>query len=135
MWHEAYPGDGGHAHHEVRKFWYAIGNKLAISCLSRRPSTAEIADATDQNPNGDMDRAWATSVLTAAWDELRAQRDASLIESDVVTLTKAHLIAGRSLRDLAASGTASLATCSRRVAQGRMLLRQAIVERLRLVGE
>ena len=132
----AQPGMGSRFRYYVMTLaWNEARNALRRLRPDATRTLTEIANATDQQPNGDMDRAWATSVLTAAWDELRAQGDAGLIEADVVTLTEAHLIAGRSLRDLAASGTASLATCSRRVAQGRMLLQQAIVERLRLVGE
>ncbi len=132
----AQPGLGS----RFRYYIMALARNEARNALRRlRPDSTlpltEVVDPNETQPDGDMDRAWATSVLTAAWDELRAQGAAGIIPPDVVTLTEAHFIGGRSLRDLATAGPASLATCSRRVAQGRMLLQQAIVERLRLVGE
>lgn len=133
---QARPGPGSRFRHYLMQVaWNAARNALrrwqrgnARPLLETDVIAAVANDAT-------ADHAWAASVLAQAWDELRAQRDAGAVEADVVAVTEAHLIDGRGLRDLAAAGLGSLATCSRRLALGRTLLQQAIVERLRVAGE
>jgi RNA polymerase sigma factor (sigma-70 family) len=132
----ATPGPGS----RFRHFLMSVAWNEARNALRRtRPTTAEAireSDATDDAAiDRGMERAWAASVLEQAWQELRARRDAGDVDAEVVRISEQHLIAGTTLRDIAGSGVASLATCSRRLAQGRTLLQQAIVERLRHAGE
>src|SRR5690606_22363735 len=99
-----------------------------------RDLAAEALAAVDAG-DPPLDAAWADTDRAQAWLELRARADAGQIDAGVVAVTEAHLREGTGLRDLAARGLGSLAPCSRRLAQGRMLLQQAIVERLRQAGE
>lgn len=132
---QARPGPGSRFRHYLMQVaWNAARNALRRwqrGSGQPLPSTEAIAAAGDAT----ADHAWAASVLAQAWDELRARRDAGTVEDDVVAVTEAHLIDGRALRDLVAAGLGSLATCSRRLALGRTLLQQTIVDRLRLAGE
>ena len=82
-----------------------------------------------------MDRAWALSVLQQALDDLRRWAHDGTLEPEAFAVLTANLLEGRPLREVAAATGLSLATCSRRLAQARQLLQQAIVERLQLAGE
>lgn len=82
-----------------------------------------------------MDRAWAETVVSSAWDEVRAWAAEGTVDSDVPAVLEAALIRGRSLRDVAQELGLSLTTCQRRLARGRLLLLQAVSDRLRESGE
>ena len=82
-----------------------------------------------------MDRAWAVSVVQQALDDVRRAAGAGQLDADSFMVLKSNLVDGHNLREVAASSGLSLATCSRRLAQARQFLQQAIAERLRLAGE
>lgn len=83
----------------------------------------------------DMDRAWAQAVLADAWRDLAGWAAQGVCEAEVPELTRLHLAEGLGMRELAVRSGLPLATCHRRIARGRALLRQAIVDRLRAAGE
>ncbi len=112
------------ARNAMRRFRPAHGSAETLSVLVHTPDETQ-----------GMDRAWAASVLAQVWNEMRQRAAAGLIDAQVLAITEAHLIRGESLRSLAEHCQLSLATCSRRLAQGRMLLQQALVERLQVAGE
>lgn len=122
-------------HYLMRLAWNEARNALRRSRRGEGQDLHEDSLAAADTLDPHMDAAWAASVLAQAWQELRARGDAGDVDASVVAVTEAHLREGVGLRDLAARGLGSLATCSRRLAQGRMLLQQAIVERLRQAGE
>jgi RNA polymerase sigma factor (sigma-70 family) len=132
----AQPGPGSRfRHYLMHVAWNEARNALR---RRRRETGLALEDeeaSHEAAPATGMDRAWAASVLTQAWNELRARRDSGDIDAAVVAITEAHLIRGESLRSCVEQGMGSLATCSRRLAHGRMLVQQAIVERLRHAGE
>jgi RNA polymerase sigma factor (sigma-70 family) len=82
-----------------------------------------------------MDRAWALSVLQQALDDLQRWAGDGTLEPEAYAVLKANLIDGRVLRDIAEEFGIPLTSCHRRLARARMLLQQAIIERLRLAGE
>lgn len=82
-----------------------------------------------------MDRAWALSVLQQALDDLQRWAGDGTLEPEAYAVLKANLIDGKVLRDVAVELDIPLTSCHRRLAKARMLLQQAIVERLRLAGE
>jgi len=82
-----------------------------------------------------MDRAWAISVVRQALDDAEAATAAGRLDGEALRVLTANLIDGRSLREVAADTGLSLATCSRRLAQGRQFLQRAMADRLRLAGE
>ena len=82
-----------------------------------------------------MDRAWAVSVVQQALDDVGRASAAGQLDAAAATVLRANLIDGQSLRDLAGTTGMSLATCSRRLAQARQFLQNAMAERLRLAGE
>ena len=82
-----------------------------------------------------MDRAWALSVLQQALDDLQRWAGDGTLEPEAYAVLKANLIEGRTLREVAEQLAIPLTSCHRRLAKARMLLQQAIVERLRLAGE
>lgn len=132
----AQPGPGSRFRHYLMHLaWNAARNALRRWQRGDNQPLIDTDAIAAHAADADADRAWAASVLAQAWDELRAQRDAGQVEAAVVAITEAHLIDGTSLRDLVSAEHGSLATCSRRLAQGRMLVQQAIVERLRVAGE
>ncbi len=77
-----------------------------------------------------METAWETSVLAAAWADLRGWAAAGLIAAEAPDLLQAHL-AGEAIRGLAQRSGQSPATCQRRIAQARTWLRHAIEQRQR----
>ena len=82
-----------------------------------------------------MDRAWALSVLQQALDDLQRWAGDGTLEPEAYAVLKANLIEGKVLREVAIELGIPLTSCHRRLAKARMLLQQAIVERLRLAGE
>ena len=82
-----------------------------------------------------MDRAWALSVLQQAIDDLKRWSQDGTLDPEAFAVLRANLIEGRNLRDVAAEMGLPLTSCHRRLAKARMLLQQAIVERLKLAGE
>ena len=82
-----------------------------------------------------MDRAWAESVLAAAWRDLAAWAEDGTLEAEIPRVLRENLIEGRNLRDICADLDMPLATCHRRLARGRTYLQKAIADRLRQAGE
>lgn len=95
--------------------------------------------AIAQSPTPDhireMDRAWAESMLAAAWRDLAAWAKDGTLEPEIPRILEANLIEGRNLRDVCAEMDIPLATCHRRLARGRTYLQKAIADRLRQAGE
>ncbi len=100
-----------------------VAEALAIS---REPSSESVVA---------MDRAWAESVLAAAWRDLAAWAEDGTLEAEIPRIVKANLVDGRNLRDVCAELDMPLATCHRRLARGRTYLQKAIADRLRQAGE
>lgn len=96
-----------------------------------------VEDAAEIPPEAarDMDRAWAQAVLADAWRDLAGWAAQGVCETEVPELTRLHLGEGLGVREAAERAGLPLATCHRRIARGRALLRQAIVDRLRTAGE
>ena len=92
-------------------------------------------DAVPVEQQGAMDRAWALSVLRQAMEDARTDASAGRLDPEALRVLTAHLIDGRALRDIAAATGLSLATCSRRLAEGRRHLQRSMADRLRLAGE
>ena len=82
-----------------------------------------------------MDRAWATSVMQGALDDLRQQATAGTLEPEALQILIRNLVQGQGLREIAADLGMPSATCHRRCAKARTVLQEAIAERLRLAGE
>jgi DNA-directed RNA polymerase specialized sigma24 family protein len=83
----------------------------------------------------EMDRAWAESLLAAAWKDLHAWAGDGTLEAEIPRILQANLVEGVNLRDLCAELKMPLATCHRRLARGRTYLQKAITDRLRQAGE
>jgi RNA polymerase sigma factor (sigma-70 family) len=83
----------------------------------------------------EMDRAWAESLIAAAWRDLRAWAGDGTLEPEIPRVLELHLVDGRNLRDVAKEVGLPLATCHRRLARGRTYLRKAISDRLIQAGE
>lgn len=98
------------------------------------PPSAQ-TQGTPPDQHGAMDRAWAISVVRQALDDAEAAAAAGRLDRESLRVLTANLIEGRGLREVAAETGLSLATCSRRLAQGRQFLQRAMVDRLRLAGE
>ncbi len=82
-----------------------------------------------------MDRAWAQSVLTSAWKDLRALAAEGGLEPEALTVLEDSLLRGQGLRAIAEARRLSLPTCQRRFARARTFLQEAIASRLRQAGE
>lgn len=82
-----------------------------------------------------MDRAWAESLLAAAWRDLRAWASDGTLEPEIPRILEMNLVEGRNLRDVAEHMKLPLATCHRRLARGRTYLQKAITDRLHQAGE
>jgi RNA polymerase sigma factor (sigma-70 family) len=95
--------------------------------------TASDIPAPDQQAA--MDRAWALSVLQNAIDDVKLWSSNGTLEPEAYTILCANLIEGKNLRDVASELGIPLTNCHRRLAKARMLLQQAIIERLTLAGE
>jgi RNA polymerase sigma factor (sigma-70 family) len=78
----------------------------------------------------EVDQAWESAALTAAWQDLRGWVASGEIEAEAVDLLERHLGEGIPLRDLAHASGLSLATCQRRVAKARTWLQEAVQIRL-----
>lgn len=135
----AQPGSGSRFRHYLMNLaWCSARNALRHARRRDHASLDEEADAgvppaPDQQRA--MDRAWAVSVLQQALEELRRQAGDGRLEPEALAVLQASLVEGQGLRAVAAATGLSLATCSRRLAKARMLLQQALAERLRLAGE
>lgn len=96
---------------------------------------AGLAQDSPSDQHHAMDRAWAVSVVRQAFDDADAATAAGQLDQEALRVLTANLIEGRSLREVATDTGLSLATCSRRLAQGRQFLQRAMADRLRLAGE
>jgi RNA polymerase sigma factor (sigma-70 family) len=144
----AQPGQGS-------RFRYYLMNLAWLSALNalryerRRDHASVDATVEDGSPlidriPGDlpapdqraaMDRAWALSVLQQALDDLKRWSRDGTLEPEAYAVLDANLVGGRTLRQVAEDMGIPLTSCHRRLAKARLLLQQAIVERLRLAGE
>lgn len=96
----------------------------------------ELLSATVPAPEqAAMDRAWAVGVMQGALDDVRALVSGGRLPPDALQILVRNLVEGHALRDIAADIGMPVATCHRRCAHARAALQEAIVERLRLVGE
>ncbi|MBA3699222.1 MAG: sigma-70 family RNA polymerase sigma factor [Planctomycetes bacterium] len=144
----AAPGSGSRFRYYLMNLaWLAALN--AIRHERRRDHASIDAAGEDDSPMVDrlasdvpapdqrqaMDRAWALSVLQQALDDLQRWAGDGTLEPEAYAVLKANLIDGKTLRDVAKELGIPLTSCHRRLAKARMLLQQAIVERLRLAGE
>ena len=94
-----------------------------------------VGDVPAPDQRAAMDRAWALSVLQQALDDVQRWAEDGTLEPEAYAVLKANLIDGKVLREVALELGIPLTSCHRRLAKARMLLQQAIVERLRLAGE
>lgn len=90
--------------------------------------------AGDLQPDAEMDRAWAASVLARAWDDLRAWAADGDLETEGVALLERHL-EGIPLRRAAEELGLSLGTAHRRLAKARHRLRWAVIAHLRFADD
>jgi DNA-directed RNA polymerase specialized sigma24 family protein len=133
---QAQPGPGS------RFRWYvmtlAFNQARNVLRQLKRPD-APRGDAPELSANADetraMDRAWAEALIADAWRDLAGWAEAGACEADVPRILRLHLGDGLGMRETAAAADIPLATCHRRIAAGRALLRRAIIDRLRLAGE
>lgn len=146
---KAQPGSGSRFRYYLMNLaWFAALNVLrharqrdhaSLDAAAEPDGHARIDDLVGAMPAPDqqraMDRAWAVSVIQQALDELQRWTRSGELEPEALVVLQANLIEGRGLREIAAAMGLSAATCSRRLAKARMLLQQAIIERLRLAGE
>ncbi len=136
---QAQPGEGSRfRYYLMRVAWNSAQNILRHQ--RRRdhgPLTAATESATDESPAATdaMDRAWALSLVQQAMDEVHAAAQDGRVAPEAPGILAENLIEGRGLREIAAARKLSLATCSRRLAQARQCLQQALAERLRAAGE
>lgn len=98
-------------------------------------AVAAWADTGDVEPDAGMDRAWAHSLIRTAWDELAAWVEAGTAPEPCLRVAREHLLDGRPLRAIAEAQGLSLATCHRRLAEARRLLRRSIIDHLAAAGE
>jgi len=82
-----------------------------------------------------MDAAWAQAVVAQVFAELRQAVADGRVASESERVLRAHLVEGRPLRAICAEIGLPLATASRRLAEARRFVQDAIGERLRLAGE
>ncbi len=138
----AQPGEGSRFRHYLMTVaWNEARNALRRRrradghAVAMGPEATAALTTPESDQAGLMDRAWAEAVVSQAWADLQAWASDGSVDRDVPSILEASLIGGRSLRDLAQTSGLSLATCQRRLARGRLLLQQAMAERLRLAGE
>ncbi|MBA3847161.1 MAG: sigma-70 family RNA polymerase sigma factor [Planctomycetes bacterium] len=67
-----------------------------------------------------MDRAWAQSVLTSAWKDLRALAAEGGLEPEALAVLEDSLLRGQGLRAIAEARRLSLPTCQRRFARAHL---------------
>lgn len=82
-----------------------------------------------------MDRAWATSLLTRAFEDVEAWVADGTLDSCSARILREHLVEGRPLREIASDLGLPLTSCHRRLAKVRTYLQATIVDRLRATGE
>jgi len=129
------------AYNAGRNAWrrHQHGKELNAALGEVGETTVAEAMAVAQQPADEqaraMDRAWAESLLTAAWRDLRAWAGDGTIEAEVPRILEMNLVEGRNLREVAEAMKLPLATCHRRLARGRTYLQKAITDRLRQAGE
>jgi DNA-directed RNA polymerase specialized sigma24 family protein len=140
LFSSARPGAGSRFRYVVMNAAFLLARN-ARRRLGRRAheegATVDVEDAAAV-PVDDlaaMDRAWAESVLTAAWNEVASWVDEGVLERGTVELLHDHLVQAAPLRDVAERAGLPLATCFRRVAKGRTYLQKAIIDRLERAGE
>jgi RNA polymerase sigma factor (sigma-70 family) len=144
----AQPGSGSRFRYYVMNLaWLSALNYLryerrrthvsADAALHEGPSIIECtaSDIPAPDQQAAMDRAWALSVVQNALDDVKLWSTNGTLEPEAYTILCANLIAGKNLRDVAAELGIPLTNCHRRLAKARMLLQQAIIERLTLAGE
>ena len=122
----ASPRDGG----RFRYFLATVALNQARNVLrNQRRSVARERPMPDDHPaivEAEVDRAWSSSALAAAWADLRGWAATGDIEAGIPPLLEEHLTTGTPLRELAERHGLSLATCQRRLAKGRTWLRRAL---------
>lgn len=146
---KAQPGQGSRFRYYVMNLAW-LGALNALRHHRRRERTApEAADTDPSAPlrieqigatpaapeQAAMDRAWATSVMQGALDDVRQQAATGILEPEAFQILTRNLLGGEGLREIATSLGMPSATCHRRCAKARASLQEAIAERLRLAGE
>ena len=118
---------------------YTHGREMNSAMGEDGETTVAEALAIARQPTNEavlaMDRAWAESVLAAAWRDISAWADDGTLEAEIPRILRENLMDGRNLRDICADLDMPLATCHRRLARGRTYLQKAIADRLRQAGE
>jgi len=111
--------------------------KLARHDLATFADAAVLTVEHEPNtePDADMDRAWARSVIERGWRDLRAWVATGELEPEALTLLERSVEDGFTIRAAAADLGLSLGTAHRRLAKARHLLQRAVVEHLRFAGE
>ncbi len=120
-------------HGRFRYFLATLAFNQARNAVRRlRRSTAHQAplDLEPVAEPAEVDQAWESAALAAAWQDLRGWVASGDLEADAVELLERHLGAGIPLRQLAEESGLSLATCQRRVAKARTWLQEAAQTRL-----
>ena len=134
----AQPGSGSRFRHFVMHLaWQSARDHLRRLRRGDQPGLAgydPVAPMTEDQ-TAVMDRAWAVAVLQHVMDEAKIAAADGRLDPEAHAVMADHLIDGRALRAIAAARQLSLATSSRRLAEGRRFVQQAIAERLRLAGE
>jgi RNA polymerase sigma factor (sigma-70 family) len=131
----AAPGEGSRFRYYLMDLaWSSARNALRRARTHDRGGAAMTTDLPAPE-HALMDRVWATSVIQAAFDTVRAQAAAGALDPEALAIMTENLVEGRGLRDIASERGWSLATCQRRCATARCALQEAMCERLRLAGE
>jgi DNA-directed RNA polymerase specialized sigma24 family protein len=136
----AKPGAGSRFRYVVMNAAYLLARNARRRVGKRAHEDVHLVDAEDASAvpvdtMAAMDRAWAESVLTAAWNEVAAWVDEGVLDRGTVEMLEQHLVRAVPLRDVAKQVDLPLATCFRRVAKGRTYLQKAIIDRLERAGE
>lgn len=137
---KAQPGEGSRFRHYLMTMaWNEVRNALRRRDRTEQAESMPIDDALAATPANElvslMDRAWAEALVSQSWSDVEAWALAGTIEKDIPALLTENLIRGLGVREVAAQAGLSLGTCQRRLARGRMLLQQAMIDRLRAAGE
>lgn len=144
---QARPGPGSRfryllmtvAYNAARNVWRARRRNAARTVATEHPDRtepgAEAAAAPEPEALRAMDRAWAESLLTSAWNDVRGLADERRLEPEAVAILEDSLVRGIGLRRIAQARGLTLPTCQRRFARARTYLQQAITARLRQAGE
>jgi RNA polymerase sigma factor (sigma-70 family) len=131
----AHQQHGGHFRYYLMRVAYNAGRNARRRLRTRQtqPLVDDQAQAADDDP--DIDRAWATSILEQAWQDLHGWAEQGLLSDEAMLIAQRHLGGGEPLRQIADDLTLSLTTCHRRLAQARTLLQQAVADHLCACGE